>query len=123
MASTRRILSWYLRSPKNIDLTDDRDVGYYLRGSADPVSISMRAHTAPTGQALIVDVQADGVSMLDSRTLGTLPPGLTSHRSTNVATMKAPAGAWVTLSLVQVGSLEQGRGVTVEMEIMEGSPN
>lgn len=123
MPSTSRILTWYLRSPKDMDLADDRDQGYYLRGSADPVGISLRARTAPTGQALIVDVKADGVSMLDSRTLGTLPDGLSEHRSTNVATMKAPAGAWVTLSLVQVGSKEQGRGVTVEMEIMEASPN
>ena len=123
MPSTRRILSWYLRSPKDIDLADDRDVSYFLRGSADPVGIRLRARTAPTGQPFIVDIQADGVSMLNSRTLGTLPPGLTDHRSTNVANMKAPAGAAVTLSLVQTGSLEKGRGVTVEMEIMEASPN
>ena len=123
MASTRRILTWYLRSPKDIDLADDRDVAYFLRGSADPVGIMLRARTPPTGQAFIVDVQADGVSMLDSRTLGTLPPGLTEHRSTNVATMKAPVGAAITLSLVQTGNLEKGRGVTVEMEIMEASPN
>ncbi len=123
MASTRRILTWYLRSPKDIDLADDRDMSYYLRGSADPVGITLRARVAPTGQAFIVDVKADGVSMLDSRTQGTLPAGLTLHRSTNVATMKAPAGAAVTLSLVQMGSKEYGRGVTVEMEIMEASPN
>ena len=123
MPSTRRILSWYLRSPKDMDLADDRDVSYYLRGSADPVGIRLIARTAPTGQALIVDVKADGVSMLDSRTLGILPAGLTNHRSTNVATMKAPSGAAVTLSLVQVGSGEPGRGVTVEMEISEASPN
>lgn len=123
MPSTKHILTWYLRSPKDMDLADDRDVSYILRGSADPVGIRLRARTAPTGQALVVDIQADGVSMLDSRNLGTLPAGLTSHRSTNVATMKAPAGAAVTLSLVQVGSGEPGRGVTVEMEIMEASPN
>ena len=114
MGNTRRLLTWYLRSPKDMDVEDDVDVGYYLRGSADPVSITMRARTAPTGRPFVVDVKADGVSLLDSRTLGTLPPGLTSHRSKNVATMKAPAGAWVTLSLVQVGNQEQGRGVTVE---------
>lgn len=123
MPSTRRYLTWYLRSPKDMEQADDRDVTYFLHGSADPVGIRMAARTAPTGQALIVDVKADGVSMLDSRTLGTLPAGLTNHRSTNVATMKAPAGASVTLSLVQVGSGEPGRGVTVEMEIMEASPN
>lgn len=123
MANTRRLLTWYLRSPKDIALEDDVDRGYYLRGSADPVSITMRARTAPTGRPLIVDVKAGGVSMLDSRTKGTLPPSLTSHRSTNVAAMKAPAGAWVTLSLVQVGTGEPGRGVTVEMEVMEASPN
>ncbi len=106
-----------------MDLADDRDVAYILRGSADPVGITMRARTAPTGQALIVDIQADGVSMLYDGIQGRLPPGLTLHKSTNVATMKAPAGAAVTLSLVQVGSLEPGRGVTVEMEIMEASPN
>ena len=123
MPSTRRFLTWYLRSPKDIDLADGRDVTYFLHGSADPVGIRMTARTAPTGQALIVDVKADGVSMLDSRTRGTLPAGLTSHHSTNVATMKAPVGAEVKLSLVQTGSGEPGRGVTVEMEIMETSPN
>ena len=119
MATTRRTLSWYLRSPKDMDLADDRDMAYFLKGSADPVSIRLRARTAPTGRALIVDVQADGVSMLDSRVMGTLPDGLSDHRSKAVAAMKAPAGAAVTLSLVQTGSKEAGRGVTVEMEIME----
>lgn len=123
MPSKTRILTWYLRSPKDMDLADDRDVSYTLRGSADPVGIRLRARTAPTGQALVVDIQADGVSMLDSRTLGTLPAGLTEHRSTNVATMKAPVNASVTLSLVQVGNQEPGRGITVEMEVMEASPN
>ena len=123
MANTRRLLTWYLRSPKDMDAGDDVDQGFYLRGSADPVSINMFARTAPTGRALIVDIKADGVSLLDSRTRGTLPAGLTSHRSSNVATVKAPAGAWVTLSLVQVGSGEPGRGVTVEMELTEATPN
>lgn len=123
MPSTRRILTWYLRSPKDIDLADDRDVAYILRGSADPVGIRMRSRVAPTGQAFIVDVLADGVSMLYDGLQGRLPPGLIEHRSSNVAAMKAPAGAAVTLSLVQAGSLERGRGVTVEMEIMEASPN
>ena len=123
MPSTRRILSWYLRSPKDIDLADDRDQTYILRGSADPVSIRLRARTAPTGRAFIVDVLADGVSMLDSRAQGTLPDGLSDHTSKAVSAMKAPVGAAVTLSLVQVGSKEPGRGVTVEMEIMEASPN
>ena len=123
MSSSIRILSWYLRSPRDIDLADDRDTAYFLRGSADPVSIRLRARTAPTGRALIVDVKADGVSMLDSKALGTLPDGLSDHTSKAVANMKAPAGAAVTLSLVQDGSKEPGRGVTVEMEIMEASPN
>lgn len=123
MPSQRRILTWYLRSPKDMDLANDVDQTYYLRGSADPVGIRMRARTPPTGQALIVDVQADGVSMLFDGMQGRLPPGLNDHRSTNVAAMKAPAGAAVTLSLVQVGNKEPGRGITVEMEIMEASPN
>ncbi len=123
MPSQRRLFTWYMRSPKDMDTGDNVDQGYYLRGSADPVSINMLARTAPTGRPFIVDVKADGVSFLDSRTRGTLGPNMTRHRSSNVATMKAPAGAWVTLSLVQVGSAEPGRGITVEMEVMEATPN
>lgn len=123
MPSTRRYLTWYLRSPKDIDLGTDVDQTYYLHGSADPMGIKIKARTAPTGQALIVDVLADGVSMLFDGIQGRLPAGISEHRSTNVATMKAPAGAAVTLSLVQIGNQEPGRGITVEMEISENLPN
>ncbi len=121
MGSARRILTFYLESPKDVTVGENVTQAYYLRGSADPVGISMLARTAPTGRALIVDVKADGVSLLDSRTRGTMPVGQTRHRSTNVANVKAPAGSWVTLSLVQVGSGEPGRGVTIEMELNEAT--
>jgi len=121
--SISRKLTWYLRSPKDMDIGDDVDVSYFLRGSADPVSIALKARVAPTGQPFIIDVKADGVSMLDSRVLGVLPQGQTRHRSTAVTAMKAPAGSWVSLSLVQTGNKEPGRGVSVEMEVLEATPN
>ena len=123
MASTLRKLYWYLRSPKDIEIGDDVDMRYYPAGSFDPVGIHIAARTAPTGQALIVDVKAAGLSLLFDGIQGRLPAGLTDHRSTNVATMKGQAGDAITLSLVQIGNQEPGRGITVEMTILEASPN
>ena len=61
--------------------------------------------------------------MLNHATAGTLPVGMTAHESTNVVTTKADKDSVVTLSISQMGNPEPGRGITVEMEILESDSN
>lgn len=77
-------------------------------------SVNLRATGAPTGQALIVDILKDGVTLF-----GTKPQinaaATSGGGSAVLSTTTLTTGSVVTVNLTQVGSTFAGSGITIQL--------
>lgn len=115
--SERVILTWFVSGQlSNGVVGTDVSQSYKIPWRVKPVEIWMKATTAPSGQAVLVDINDDGTSILS--TAASLPAGLRESRShTFVDESTIEKGSVLTLDVDQVGSLISGANLTVSLEL------
>ena len=121
MKGQRYTLVWFLNGvlseyPGKIDV----DRGYVLGADYKPVTVVVRAKSAPGTGGVIIDINSDGVSLF------TTNPGLSNgltkyvgHTFGETGQSRLTKGSVVTLDIDSVGTTIPGTNLTVQLELEE----
>lgn len=87
----------------------------------DMTVIAVQAAVAfpPLGAADVIDVLLDGVSVFGGGPKPTIAPGATLSVPVVPVVSLLPAGAVVTVDVVQVGSIQPGADCTIVLQVVE----
>lgn len=118
---TRQVL-WFIPDATLTTGTDKSATIVYRGPTLTLIRWDFRAKTAPTGAALIADVNVAGTSLWDSNqgNRPTIAAGQTSGTDTSFDTASLADGDVLTLDVDQIGSTIAGGQITV---ILEGEAN
>lgn len=118
---TRQIL-WFLPDAALATGTDKSATIVYRGPDLTLVRWDLRAKTAPTGAALIIDINVAGTSIWNTTQANrpTIAAGATSGTGTAFDTTTLSAGNVLTLDVDQIGSTIAGGQATL---ILEGTAN
>lgn len=116
-----RMAPW--STPSNTDLaTRTASPSLWFRRAGRIVGVKLRVDTAPTGAAIIVDVNVNGTTIFTTQ--ANRPTiaisGTSSTYVTNMNTTAVAADSYITVNIDQVGSTNPGQGLTVYLFFIGG---
>jgi hypothetical protein len=94
----------------------------YLEGDYVVETVRAAVNTAPTGSALVVDVNRNGTTIYtDQANRPSIAPGTNSATGNNPAMTTLAAGDYLTVDVDQVGSTAAGSDLTVTVRVRRAS--
>lgn len=112
----QRTFVWFVAG--DIGVADQQSLTLFNKKAIIPKSVKLYAETAPTGSALICDIDDDGVSIFSTNPQIAISEN-EGGDSAVISAASIAADSKLTLNVDQIGSTIAGADLTVELHCIE----